>query len=1354
MDTFKDLYHNLQTIEDTDILSWLVTPWKGKDKQESLLRLFAGLGLIVKLKSFHICKGNFNKKTITKHTTLKDVFYDSEDNPIKLKDKGDSSDLTGICRENPKHLLVTTSKNLTKTQVGKLDIDKILTNFKQYEDDEYTMSLCVCVRDSSSDIEEMKTRIERSNHRLKRLLEKEDTIVIDWEDLNEAYHKFKSSYGQTPISDIINSNKETLCLKMHQELGVLKTLRLKNGGKEKILWGHIQRSGKSYIIAGCVIEYCKTNVACNFLVITTAPKETFAQLFGVFDCIQLNNFNVVLLTGNNKKPQLTTKNIIICSKQFLQTKIDQNHEKTKSIGWLKKMVFDMRFIDESHNGGTTSLAKKTLDYYGKDSFTVHITATYSKPINDYSISKDCRVLWDLEDVILAKSIDKPGSEDRLVEKHGDCIKDIINRYSRSSIIREYSRYPELCILTDELKPDVVTKVLNATQDNNYGWSLEGCFLLKQAIVKDTSTNKSSIIFKEEFQNEIKVLELCYRIFGKQDEFGIAEYPNSCMNRYKDVCKNPTIDTRCIGEGYFHTEPMIIIAFLPQNNVNLISNALKKVLEKHNVIPDFEITIINSKTTNNPKQCIEDARIKARHSGKKGVLVLSGRQCSLGVSIDNCDIVLLLNNNMSYNMIQQMMFRCMTEGKNKKCGFVFDLNIHRAIETFVNYASLIKPDIHPREATKYILQERLINLNGDHWLPSFGNAVTNIDRMCENVYDIYSSNTVNALNNFLNRLSFKHVILTNGEKQLFHAMFSNIPPTNTQREQIERLLDQSHENTTIKKGIEKIKICNEIVTPDPESSDENHINYMDVLKHVIPLICILTIHDKETSFVEMFRLIETNEYVYNILIEQTRSWWGKSVDSELINMFINIYIKYMKDDKETNQIIRTVKDLFMKNIHNSNELSKLIDKYLIPQELEKKRNAEVSTPFALRQEMLDKIPLEFWTSVKKVFEPCAGKGGFVVDIIDRFMKGLETTIPDAKLRYKTIVEECLYFSDINPVNIYICKLLIDPYNEYSLNYHEGNTLQIDISDKWGIDGFDAVIGNPPYNEDPEKSKDPHMKPVYQDWIYKFNEISEMLMFITPSKWFSSSDKLLVKLRDYMKTCNIEFIQHYPQDNVFNNVKIKGGVSYYLLNKQFEGSTLFNNCLIDINKYDILVEPKYYDLLTKIQKYNSNTLTELYCSQGTFLSSKTEKELTSTGDILCYVSKNKGLKKYISTDKIKKKFDYWKVITPAAAYKGTSGFSDLYILNPTEIHSRSYISFKVKSESEARSLYSYLKCKLVQVLLSLRKQTHNLCNSQNFIWIPLVPLNQEWTNDMLYEYFDLDSTDINLIRDIKLDGSYIA
>jgi type I restriction-modification system DNA methylase subunit len=158
----------------------------------------------------------------------------------------------------------------------------------------------------------------------------------------------------------------------------------------------------------------------------------------------------------------------------------------------------------------------------------------------------------------------------------------------------------------------------------------------------------------------------------------------------------------------------------------------------------------------------------------------------------------------------------------------------------------------------------------------------------------------------------------------------------------------------------------------------------------------------------------------------------------------------------------IEQLIKQNIGNRTELSKLIDKYLIPQELEKKTNAEVSTPYKLRQDMLDKIPDNFWTDIRRVFEPCSGKGGFLIDILDRFMIGLKDKIIDDQVRYKTIVEQCLYWSDINPTNIFICKLLLDPENKHKLNYNEGDTLNINIFDKFGFDHFDAVIGNPPYN----------------------------------------------------------------------------------------------------------------------------------------------------------------------------------------------------------------------------------------------------------------------------------------------------
>lgn len=1193
VETFKDLYEFLQDSKDEHIMDYL-NDESGQEsgyKQETLTKLFGSLNLIDKLKGMTACKGNFNLNTVQKQDNYKNVFYKEDGNLIKLKgNAGDSSDFTMVTNEDEKHLLAMSSKSLTKETSGGLDIEKMSFYAQKYIDTGYKISYGFVVKNKIL-TDEMIRRTHKSSEDLADIYNRKDTIVIDWNDLNQAYHMFKIYFQNTPIDTILNSNKTPLCLKMHQRIGVMKTLRMKDCDKKRILWGHIQRSGKSYIIGGCIIEDSKDKEKCNYLVITTAPNETIKQQIKVFNHLQFEGFNVVSLNGKNKDPVLKDKNIIVCSKQFLQCKTEEGNvnvvelltdsksaskEKTKNIAWLKKIEFDMRFLDESHNGGTTELAQKTLEFYGKNAFTVQITATYSKPVNDYNIPRDCWILWDLEDIKLCKNIQQEGAIDRLVEKHGEEFKTIYNTYSTSNIIEEYSKYPELWIMADEIRQEIIDEIVNDTKDNNYGWSPDACFLLKQGFHKDTETGKNVLVVKEEFQNEAQMLKIWYRIFGKYGKFGIPDkdYPDDIvfMKRIEKICKNPEVDSRFIGDT---DEPMVIMAFLPQIHIDKISNATIALLQKHNVIPDYEIVSINSKTTSDPKQTIEDARVKAHNSGKKGVLVLSGKQCSLGVSIDNCDIVLLLNNNTGFDMIYQMMFRCMTEADHKKCGFVVDLNIHRVIQTsIIDYACLIKPDCHPREATKYILQERLINLNGDHWMPSFGNDVSKITALSENVYNIYSSNTENALKHFLDRLRFKECLLTKEDEKIFNAMFSGIKPTKEQKALIEKLM--AEEDPSIKKGIEKTGM-NPYIPDDlsieseeeKEEKEEQKLNYMDILKHIIPLICILTIHNEETSFVEMFNFIESDKNIYNILIDQTKSWWGNNIDSSLMKRFINMYIKYMKGDKETNQIIRTVKELFMKNIRNSKELSNLIDKYLIPQELEKKSNAEVSTPFRLRQEMLDKMPLDFWKSVKRVFEPCAGKGGFLIDIIDRFMIGLKDVIPDEKLRYKTIVEECLYFSDINPTNIFICKLLIDPYNEYDLNYNEGNTLELNITEKWGIEGFDAVIGNPPYqNTNNNKGSGNTLWNVFVETALNTWLVNKgYLLYVHPRGWRQIKNKT----GELMRKKQIVYLNMNNLEKGLSVFKCSTDFDYYLI----ENTAVYKKTIInDYNdmEYEYLINDK--------------------------------------------------------------------------------------------------------------------------------------------------------------------------------------
>ncbi len=294
------------------------------------------------------------------------------------------------------------------------------------------------------------------------------------------------------------------------------------------------------------------------------------------------------------------------------------------------------------------------------------------------------------------------------------------------------------------------------------------------------------------------------------------------------------------------------------------------------------------------------------------------------------------------------------------------------------------------------------------------------------------------------------------------------------------------------------------TESESEKKEKQINYLDVLKHMIPLICLLTIHNHHTTFIEMYTSIEQNKYLSNIFLEQVKSWWNKNIDLKNLKEFITIYIKYMSTNKEINQIITTVKELFTKAKHNYNDLSSLIDTYLIPQEIERKDNAEFSTPFKLRQEMIDKIPPEFWSNPNhKIFEPCSGKGGFLVDILNRFDNGLKDIILDSEERFKHIVEKCIYFSDINSTNIYVCKLLLNPNKKYTLNFNEGDTLDCDIQKKWNITHFDAIIGNPPFqNKQISKGKRGGGDLLWNKFVIKsLKEIKDnsYLVFVHPSGW---------------------------------------------------------------------------------------------------------------------------------------------------------------------------------------------------------------------------------------------------------------
>lgn len=111
-------------------------------------------------------------------------------------------------------------------------------------------------------------------------------------------------------------------------------------------------------------------------------------------------------------------------------------------------------------------------------------------------------------------------------------------------------------------------------------------------------------------------------------------------------------------------------------------------------------------------------------------------------------------------------------------------------------------------------------------------------------------------------------------------------------------------------------------------------------------------------------------------------------------------------------------------------------------------------------------------------------------------------------------------------------------------------------------FDAIVGNPPYQENisSNEGNDSLSRQVFPDFIK--NSIltgSKFISLITPSRWFTADaqDNSFPKLREFIKNHkHFKMITHFSNNkDVFNNVLIAGGVNYFLYDKSFSGDVLF-------------------------------------------------------------------------------------------------------------------------------------------------------------------------------------------------------
>jgi len=272
--------------------------------------------------------------------------------------------------------------------------------------------------------------------------------------------------------------------------------------------------------------------------------------------------------------------------------------------------------------------------------------------------------------------------------------------------------------------------------------------------------------------------------------------------------------------------------------------------------------------------------------------------TLGITLNLCDLVILMNNALSSDKVLQQMYRCMTEGKNKKIGYVVDLNISRVLNICVNY-TVYKNEKSIDDKVRYSITNHLINIDID----MMQNKKIDSDMIVKKLMEIWKGDPINSFRTFLRKLDDEYEEFDSLTQKLINQMFTkSLKHDKINLELKLKDIDDEIQKLPSGKEREKIESDNEQLEKD-ESSDEEindkPISFTkDVLPYVIPLVCILTVKNSNMDFVKMLNDIKENSELLDTFNDQCLIWWNKK---DLIDLIKEIVSKYFDKNSNTYNI---------------------------------------------------------------------------------------------------------------------------------------------------------------------------------------------------------------------------------------------------------------------------------------------------------------------------------------------------------------------------------------------------------------------------------------------------------------------
>jgi len=485
------------------------------------------------------------------------------------------------------------------------------------------------------------------------------------------------------------------------------------------------------------------------------------------------------------------------------------------------------------------------------------------------------------------------------------------------------------------------------------------------------------------------------------------------------------------------------------------------------------------------------------------------------------------------------------------------------------------------------------------------------------------------------------------------------------------------------------------------------------------------------------------------------------------------------------------------------------------------NDEVFTPPALANEILDMLPKELWSNKETTFlDPVSKSGVFLREITKRLIVGLEDEIPDMQTRVNHILKKQLFGIAITELtsllsrrSLYCSKTANGKYSICNdFDTRSGNILfdkiqhtwkngkceycgasqaEYDRDDKLETHAyhfihtdkpkeifnmkFDVIIGNPPYQLS-DSGHGASAGAIYPKFVEQAKKLNpRFLTMIIPSRWFAGGGRGLPNFRKNMLNDDrLRMIHDFPNaGDCFPGVEIKGGVNYFLWERDNKGSCLVSthdrNKIISKADRPLIVEGidtfiRYNDaisIIKKVSKYSEDSFSNLVSANDPFgfdvrksnsmRRIKPKYKLKKFRDSIAFYYngwKRNGIG-YIDRIFVRKNNNWiskHKILVPKAIGTGDSKKDIIKPIVPKKDSccSETYIVIgPFDSKRIINNVLDYINTKFFHFFVSLKKNTQETRRNV-YQLVPMQDFKISWTDEKLFKKYGLDNDEIEFIE----------